>query len=258
MKRVDACEQNPVEAIRTNINGTVNVIDAAVDAGVGKVLGLSSDKACSPTNLYGATKLVAEKLLVDANVYSGRGGPAFFCTRWGNVAYSRGSVLGVFEAQHAAGLPLSITNGGMTRFALTLQEAVQFALDALEVAVGGEVLVPRLSSVSVETVARSVTWPSRPNFEVVGLRPGEKMHELLISGDEASRTLDRGWHFLVTPPVEVADRDWGGERVPPGWVYSSESAPRLNMPEFRVLAGLGVDSAAVPGAPSVASSTPGG
>ena len=235
LKQVDTCEYNPLEAKKTNVDGTSNVIDAALDAGVGKVLMLGTDKAVDPTNLYGATKLVAEKLIVDANAYSGVGGTLFAATRYGNVISSRGSVLPLFQAQHAAGLPLTVTDPSMTRFVLTLEQGVQFVVDCLEVMLGGEVFVPKLPAVTLFTVAMAVANTAYGRGS--GLRPGEKMHELLVSVNESARTVDRGWHYLVKP-LQDFGRRWGGTPVPAGFYYGSDMAERLNVGGFRRLAGL--------------------
>lgn len=238
LKQVDTCELNPLEAKKTNIDGTANVIDAALDAQVGRVLALGTDKAVDPTNLYGATKLVAEKLVVDANAYSGSGGPLFAATRYGNVISSRGSVLPTFQAQHAAGLPLTVTDPAMTRFVLTVAQGVTFVLACLDSMVGGEVFIPKLPAVTVQTIAQSVTTKAIPYVTLAGLRPGEKMHEVLVSEHEAHRVLDAGWCYTVTP-IHALGREWAGSPVPAGFRYSSDTADRLDVADFRRLAGLG-------------------
>jgi len=204
LKQVESCEFNPLEAKKTNIDGTSNVIDAALDCGVGRVLMIGTDKAVDPTNLYGATKLVAEKLMVDANAYSGQDGPAFSCTRYGNVISSRGAVLPVFQAQHAAGLPLTVTDPTMTRFVLTLDQGVDFVLDCLGRMRGGEVFVPRLKTVTVATISYAVA-PSSPRV-VIGRRPGEKQHELLISANEPELAAANGLPYPYGSNTDLADR----------------------------------------------------
>lgn len=243
LKQVDTCELNPLEAKKTNVDGTANVIDAALDAKVGRVLMLGTDKAVDPTNLYGATKLVAEKLIVDANAYSGADGPRFAATRYGNVISSRGSVLPVFQAQHAAGLPLTVTDPAMTRFVLTLAQGVEFVRACLDHMQGGEVFVPKLSAATVATIAAAATGATLERSHAyavhrIGLRAGEKMHELLISEHEAHRTIDRGWCYTVTP-VHTLGREWAGTPVPAGFRYGSDTADRLDVADFRALAGLG-------------------
>jgi len=209
LKQVESCEFNPLEAKKTNIDGTSNVIDAALDCGVGRVLMIGTDKAVDPTNLYGATKLVAEKLMVDANAYSGSDGPAFSCTRYGNVISSRGAVLPVFQAQHAAGLPLTVTDPTMTRFVLTLDQGVDFVLECLGRMKGGEVFVPRLKTVTVDTIVEAVIAPTHgftPVPSVIGRRPGEKQHELLISANEPELAAANGLPYPYGSNTDPADR----------------------------------------------------
>lgn len=238
LKQVDTCEYNPLEATKTNVQGTANVIDAALDAGVGRVLALGTDKAVDPTNLYGATKLVAEKLIVDANAYSGSDGPVFAGTRYGNVISSRGSVVPVFERQHEAGQPLTLTAAGMTRFVMTLPECVRFVLQAVSSMRGGEVFVPKLPAVTVETIAASVTWPHEPEIRYTGLRPGEKQHEAMVSPHESARTRDRGWCYAVAPIHDPRQVERPGGRLPVGFQFTSDSTRMLSVEEFRQLAGL--------------------
>lgn len=230
MKQVPACEFNPAEAIATNVDGARNVVDAALDVGVPRVLALSTDKAVDPVNLYGATKLCAEKLFVNANVYSGAAGPRFACVRYGNVISSRGSVLPLWLAARDRGEPLRVTDPAMTRFVLTLPQAVDFVLDSLRDMRGGEVFVPNLPAVDLWTLAGSVTWPSSPILIETGARHGEKMHELLVSANEAHRTRYEGERFVV--------HGWLGSG---GMVaeVSSATARRLDVAAFRRLAGLG-------------------
>jgi UDP-N-acetylglucosamine 4,6-dehydratase len=237
LKQVDACEFNPLEAVKTNVQGTANVIDAAIDAKVTRVLGLGTDKAVDPTNLYGATKLVAEKLLVDANAYNG---PLFAATRYGNVISSRGSVLPVFQAQQKAGVPLTVTDPDMTRFVLTISRGVGFIGECLGRMKGGEVFAPKLPAATVRTIAHSVDLGNRaqPAWIVTGLRPGEKRHELLVSDHEASRTLDCGWCYLIRPVQNHRGHLWDGQPVPAGFRYSSHTATQLDVEAFRELAGL--------------------
>jgi UDP-N-acetylglucosamine 4,6-dehydratase len=220
LKQVESCEFNPLEAKKTNIDGTANVIDAALDCNVRKVLMIGTDKAVDPVNLYGASKLVAEKLMVDANAYSGTDGPRFSCTRYGNVISSRGAVLPIFQAQHAAGLPLTVTDPSMSRFVLTLNQGVSFVLNCIQRMRGGEVFVPRLKTVTVGTIAWAVMGTKiedSASYIVVGRRPGEKQHELLISANEP----------------ELAARN----NLP--FPYGSDTDPddRLSVDEFRELAG---------------------
>jgi UDP-N-acetylglucosamine 4,6-dehydratase len=218
LKQVDSCEFNPLEAKKTNIDGTANVIDAALDCRVGRVLMIGTDKAVDPVNLYGASKLVAEKLMVDANSYSGTDGPRFSCTRYGNVISSRGAVLPIFQAQHVAGLPLTVTDERMTRFVLTINQGVEFVLGCLGRMRGGEVFVPRLKTVTVGTIADAVTYGSR-RWLITGRRAGEKQHELLISANEP----------------DLAARN----NLPFPYGSNTDPADVLSVDEFRELAGLG-------------------
>lgn len=183
LKQVGACEYNPLEAKRTNIDGAANVIDAAIDAGVGKVVALSTDKATNPVNAYGASKLFAEKLFIAANAYSGGTGPRFACVRYGNIAASRGSVIPLFREIAKAGKPLPITSVHMTRFWFVLAGAVDLVLYALGGMTGGETYVPRLASFKVTDLAEAID-PAGVRLDV-GIRPGEKLHEAMIGPDEA-------------------------------------------------------------------------
>ena len=218
MKQVPACEYNPTEAVRTNIGGAVAVIDAAIEAGVKRVIALSTDKAVNPANLYGATKLVAERLFVAASSIAGALDTRFSCVRYGNVLGSRGSVLQVWRAQLAAGQKISLTHPQMTRFWITLPKAVEFVLARLQNMLGGEVFVPRIPSCSMidlaDAVAPDVGW------ERIPVRPGEKMHETLIGPDEARHVMDLGNYYAIL------QQDFGEMGcTPAGWTYSSDTNP---------------------------------
>ncbi len=216
LKQVESCEYNPLEAKKTNVDGTENVINAALDAGVGRVLMIGTDKAVDPVNMYGVTKAAAEKVMVDANAYSGKNGTRFSCTRYGNVISSRGAVLPIFQAQYRAGLPLTITDPNMTRFVLTLDQSVEFVLGCLGRMEGGEVFVPRLKTVTVATIADAVN-EFQPKV-IVGRRAGEKQHELLVSANE---------------PELAAAND-----LPFPYGSNSDPADRLGVEGFRELAGI--------------------
>lgn len=196
LKQVPACEYNPLEAVKTNINGATNIIDAAIDAGVKRVLALSTDKAVNPVNLYGATKLVAEKLFVQANAYSGTAGTRFACVRYGNVVGSRGSVIPLFKQQRETGR-ITLTDERMTRFWITLEQGVRFVIRSIELMQGGEVFVPKIPSTRVTDLVDVIA----PNCEVdvIGIRPGEKLHEVLVSRDEARQTLEFADMYLIQP-----------------------------------------------------------
>src|SRR5947209_4242020 len=182
MKQVPACEYNPFEAVRTNVLGAQHVVDAAIDSGVEKVVALSTDKAVNPVNLYGATKLCAEKIVVQGNAYAAQSKTRLACVRYGNVVDSRGSVVPLFRQQAATGR-VTITDRRMTRFWITLDQAVDLVLYALEHMTGGEVFIPKIPSMKVVDLAEAVA-PGVPR-DVTGIRPGEKLHEVLLTADES-------------------------------------------------------------------------
>ena len=229
MKQVPACEYNPFEAIKTNVHGAQNVIDAAIDCGVPRVLALSTDKAVNPVNLYGATKLCAEKLFVQGNAYAGARPTRFACVRYGNVVGSRGSVIPIFLEQRHTGR-ITITDERMTRFWLTLDEAVDFVLAGISRMHGGEVFVPRIPSMSVTELA-SVLAPNC-EVEITGIRPGEKLHEVLLSSDEARHAVAYDDMFVIKPEHQW----WGqgnfvdGAALPPGFEFSSDTNDRWLSP----------------------------
>ena len=222
LKQVPACEYNPMEAVKTNIMGTSNVVEAALDAGVRKVIGLSTDKAVNPVNLYGATKLAAEKLTVQSNAYAAGSSTRYACVRYGNVVGSRGSVVPMFLKQRATGR-LTVTDKRMTRFWLSLEQGVRFVIDCLETMRGGEVFVPKIPSMKVVDLAKAIA----PNADIdeIGIRPGEKLHEVLISEDEARNTVESDRMFIVKPPETLWERslDYDGTALPAGFRYSSET-----------------------------------
>jgi len=206
LKQVPACEYNPMEAVKTNILGSSNVIDAALDAGVERVIALSTDKAVNPINLYGATKLAAEKLFVQSNAYAGGRRSRFACVRYGNVVGSRGSVVPVFLRQREEGA-ITITDERMTRFWITLEQGVRFVIRCLEEMHGGEVFVPKIPSMKVVDLARVVAPEAKIN--VIGIRPGEKLHEVLISEDEARTVVELDDMYVVQPAEALwFGRDW--------------------------------------------------
>jgi UDP-N-acetylglucosamine 4,6-dehydratase len=227
LKQVPACEYNPMEAIKTNILGSGNVIEAALDNGVKKVLALSTDKAVSPVNLYGATKLAAEKLFVQSNAYAGGTSTRFSCVRYGNVVGSRGSVVPVFISQRQADR-LTITDARMTRFWISLEQGVRFVIGILEQMQGGEVFVPKIPSMKITDLASAIAPAAE--IEMVGIRPGEKLHEILISEDEARSAVEMEDMFVVQPTSEMAGELWfghywqdKGRRLPEGFRYASNS-----------------------------------
>lgn len=225
LKQVPSCEYNPLEAVKTNVLGAANVIDAAVDRNVKRVLALSTDKAANPINLYGATKLCSDKLFVAANNYSGYHGTRFSAVRYGNVAGSRGSVIPYFMAMRKKGR-LPITDVRMTRFLLTLEHGVRFVLASMERMRGGEIFVPKIPSFRILDLAEAVA-PDCPT-ETVGIRPGEKLHEVMVSEDDARHTVEYPAYFAILPTFH----DWdagayassnGGSPCPDGFRYSSDN-----------------------------------
>jgi UDP-N-acetylglucosamine 4,6-dehydratase len=223
LKHVPILEYNPFEAVKTNILGSQNVVDAAIYNNVKKVLLISSDKAVSPVNLYGATKMVAEKVFVDANSTVGAKDIKFGVVRYGNVAGSRGSVIPLFLKQ-ASEKELTITDTKMTRFWISLEEGVNLVLLALENMSGGEIFIPKIPSVKVVDIASAIAPLAKK--KVVGIRPGEKIHELLISNDEARYTKDMGKYYVILPQFYFKGRPKNaknGEKLPEGFSYSSEN-----------------------------------
>ncbi|HUQ18259.1 MAG TPA: UDP-N-acetylglucosamine 4,6-dehydratase (inverting) [Gemmatimonadaceae bacterium] len=225
LKQVPAAEYNPIEAVKTNVLGAANVIDAAIDRGVEKVIALSTDKAASPINLYGATKLCSDKLFVAANSYSGMHRTRFSVVRYGNVVGSRGSVIPFFLKRRATG-KLPITDPRMTRFWITLDQGVQFVLDSLDRMHGGEIFVPKIPSMKLTDLARVIG----PNceMEIIGKRPGEKTHELMVGEDDAINTVEYDGYYAILPTVRMWDKDHyvktnGGRQCAEGFRYSSET-----------------------------------
>ncbi len=234
LKQVPACEYNPMEAIKTNIMGSSNVIDAALDAGVEKVMALSTDKAVNPINLYGATKLAAEKLFVQSNSYAGNKPTRFACTRYGNVVGSRGSVVPVFLKQRETGV-LTVTDERMTRFWLSLDQGVKFVIHCIEQMQGGEVFVPKIPSMNMADLAKAIAPEAK--VQVVGIRPGEKLHEVLISEDEARTSVEVADMFVVQPAEAFwFGRGWEdiGKSLPDGFRYASNTNTEwLDIPSIK-------------------------
>ena len=226
LKQVPACEYNPIEAIKTNVEGAMNVIDAAIDAGVQKVISLSTDKAVNPINLYGATKLCAEKLFVQSNSYSGLGGTAFSSVRYGNVVGSRGSVVPKFLQQRQEG-NVTITDLRMTRFWITLEQGARFVIECLSVMSGGEVFVPKIPSTKVVDLARVLA--SECKITETGIRAGEKLHEVLVSDDEARHTVEMESMYVVLPehPWWRGDVHIEGKKLPDGFRFASDNDDKM-------------------------------
>ncbi|MFZ4702961.1 MAG: UDP-N-acetylglucosamine 4,6-dehydratase (inverting) [Candidatus Methylumidiphilus sp.] len=237
LKQVPACEYNPIEAVLTNVNGARNIIDAALDCNVKRVIALSTDKAVNPVNLYGATKLVAEKLFVQANAYRGGGPIRLASVRYGNVVGSRGSVIPLFREQRKTG-KITITDPRMTRFWITLDQGVRFVLRCAEQMQGGEVFVPKIPSMRMTDLAQVMA----PDCEMVeiGIRPGEKLHEVLVGEDESRNCIELDDSYIITPahpwwrdPAVVK-----GSPAPEGFKYASDTNTQwLAMDDLRKLVG---------------------
>lgn len=223
LKQVPACEYNPIEAIKTNIDGACNVIDASLDVGVKKVVALSTDKAVSPANLYGSTKMVSDKLFAAANAYSGSDGTKFAVVRYGNVAGSRGSVIPFFQnIIDNGGKELPITDYRMTRFWISLEEGVKLVIKALEEAHGGETFISKIPSFKITDLAQAMLPGCK--MPEVGIREGEKLHEVMVPAEDSSFTYEYDKHYIIYPnynwwnPKKLIP---GGIKVEPGFVYSS-------------------------------------
>lgn len=221
MKHVDACEYNPFEAVKTNIHGAQNIIEAAIDRGVERVIALSTDKACSPVNLYGATKLASDKLFVAANAYVGEKKTRFAVVRYGNVVGSRGSVVPFFKKIKDTG-KLPITDERMTRFWITLDQGVQFVLDNLERMYGGEIFVPKIPSMKVIDLAKAIA--PECEIEIIGIRPGEKLHEAMIMEDDARHTVEFDNYYVIQPEFPFWSPEFinDGNKLPEGFEYTSD------------------------------------
>jgi UDP-N-acetylglucosamine 4,6-dehydratase/5-epimerase len=235
LKQVLSCEYNPFEAVKTNVYGAQNVINAAIDTGVKKVLALSTDKAVNPVNLYGATKLCAEKIFVNGNSYSGTEGTRFSCVRYGNVINSRGSVIPLFQRQRETGT-VSLTDKRMTRFWLTIEQAVKFVIRMCELMVGGEIFVPRIPSMTLVDLIEAVAPDC--NVNIIGIRPGEKLHEILITEEDGRHTVLYNDIYIIQPRHSW----WGSGRLlkgtplPEGFRYTSDANDLwLSVDEMRAI-----------------------
>jgi UDP-N-acetylglucosamine 4,6-dehydratase (inverting) len=215
LKQVPLCEYNPFEAIKTNVLGAQNIINAAIDCGVLRVLALSTDKAVNPVNLYGATKLCAEKLFVQGNSYAGDRDIRFSCVRYGNVVGSRGSVLPFFKEQRKTGV-LTVTDKEMTRFWITLEKGVEFVIRSIEQMEGGEIFVPKIPSMRILDMAKALAPECR--VEIVGIRPGEKIHETLLSEDESRHACEKEDMYIIRSVGHPGDRS-----LPLGFSYGSDT-----------------------------------
>lgn len=223
LKQVPSCEYNPMEAVKTNINGAMNIVDAALDCGVKRVVALSTDKAVNPINLYGGTKLVSDKLFIAANAYAGEKDVNFSIVRYGNVAGSRGSVIPFFQNIVAnGGTSLPITDYRMTRFWISLEQGVELVIKALSEAKGGETFISKIPSFKITDLAQAIL----PGCEMpeVGIREGEKLHEIMVTREDSMLTYEYDKHFIVYPHFDWWDKNKiqsGGKKVEQGFEYSS-------------------------------------
>ena len=222
LKQVPTCEYNPIEAVKTNIDGASNIIDTAIDNHVKKVIALSTDKAVHPVNLYGATKLVAEKLMIQGNAYAGEHKTLFSCVRYGNVVGSRGSVIPLFKRQNKKG-KITITEENMTRFWITQEQAVRFIIDCLSRMKGGEVFVPKIPSMRIIDLA-DVIAPDCEK-EITGIRPSEKIHEILLTKQEARHSKEFDNYFIIEPehPFWQRENFKNGKEIKNGFEYTSDN-----------------------------------
>jgi UDP-N-acetylglucosamine 4,6-dehydratase len=234
LKQVPAAEYNPFEAVKTNIIGAQNIINVAIDQRVKRVIALSTDKAANPINLYGATKLCADKLFIAGNAYVGRENPSFSVVRYGNVVGSRGSVIPFFIQQRQNGY-LPITDPRMTRFWITLEQGAEFVLWCLEHMCGGELFVPKIPSMDIMDLAKAIA--PECEIEISGIRPGEKVHEMMIPRDDARRTIEFDNFYVVQPDFSFWEHrcTWNeGKPVPDNFEYNSETNPwRLSIEEMK-------------------------
>ncbi len=232
LKIVPTAEYNPFEYVKTNIMGAMNVIDSAIDEGVQRVVALSTDKACNPINLYGATKLCSDKLFISGNYYAGSGPTKFSIVRYGNVMGSRGSIIPRFRELAASG-QLQITDSSMTRFMITLEQAVELVWTSLGDCLGGEIYVPKIPSMRIIDIARAVA--PQATYKIIGIRPGEKLHEQMISSEDSRICYEYNNYYKIFPQIELHrvthttiaqssnESILYGKRVPSGFCYSSEN-----------------------------------
>jgi len=220
LKQVPAMEYNPLEAVKTNTLGAVNIIDAAIERRVKKVVALSTDKACNPINLYGATKLCADKLFIAGNSYSGKAKTRFSVVRYGNVMGSRGSIIPFFNAKIKEGV-IPVTDKRMTRFLITLEDAVDFVIRCFGIMCGGELFVPKIPSVKILDLAKLIAGNCK--IKVIGIRPGEKLHEVMISEDDSRNALEFKDYYVVRPSFPWWDNKnhYGGKKLHEGFRYAS-------------------------------------
>jgi len=221
LKHVPVCEYNPFEAVKTNMEGAINVIDAAIDNSVEKVMAISTDKAVYPINLYGATKMVAEKLFIQGNSYTGGRDTIFSCARYGNVLASSGSIVPLFEEQKKNG-EITITDERMSRFWIGLEEGVRFVIKCIEIMKGGEIFIPKISSMKIVDLAEAIAPEAKK--KIIGIRPGEKLHEILLTKEEAKHTKEFDKYFIIEPEYRFWNPDnfKEGKPLPDGFEYTSD------------------------------------
>ena len=238
LKQVPACEYNPFEAVKTNVLGAQNIIEAAIDCGVKRVVALSTDKAANPVNLYGATKLCADKLFISGNSYAAASETRFSVVRYGNVVGSRGSVIPLFKTLREKGV-ITITDSRMTRFWITLEHGVEFVLNSIKLMHGGEIFVPKIPSMKITDLATAIAPGCR--LEYIGIRPGEKLHEVMIPEDDARNTIDMGSYYIIQSQSSWWSKrklPGGGKPVPDGFCYSSDTNTCwLTIDELRKMVG---------------------
>ena len=222
LKQVPTCEYNPIEAVRTNVDGCINIIDTAIDNSIDRVMAISTDKAVHPVNLYGATKMTAEKLFIQGNTYSGFVGTKFSCVRYGNVIGSRGSVIPLFLEQKKNGI-ITITDEKMTRFWITLEQGVRFVIDCINRMKGGEIFVPKIPTMKIIGLADAIA--PKAEKKIIGIRPGEKIHELLLTEDEAKHSREFDTYFIIEPEHSFWSKKKlkTGKKLPEGFEYTSEN-----------------------------------
>lgn len=230
LKHVPICEYNPIEAIKTNIDGAINVIKAALNEGVDKAIAISTDKAVYPVNLYGATKMVAEKLFIQGNSYRGAKNTKFSCTRYGNVIASSGSVIPLFLEQKEKG-EITITDEKMTRFWITLEGGARFVIKCIETMNGGEIFIPKIPSTKIIDLALAIAPDAKK--KIVGIRPGEKINEVLLTEEESKHTKEFEKYFIIEPEFPFWDKNnnEGGKNVPEDFRYSSDKNTKWLSPE---------------------------
>lgn len=238
LKQVPACEYNPFEAVKTNIMGAQNIIEAAIDCGIKRVVALSTDKAANPVNLYGATKLCSDKLFISGNSYAGSKDTRFSVVRYGNVVGSRGSVIPFFKKMRETGV-VTITDPRMTRFWITLEQGVEFVVNSMQQMHGGEIFIPKIPSMRITDLAEAIAPGCR--HEYIGIRPGEKLHEVMVPEDDARNTIELDHFYIIQPqfPWWGESRNWSeGKPVPHDFRYASDTNDRwLTIEELREMAG---------------------